>query len=58
MTVFQKSTLTKFRRFVNRTTLLAAAAAGKLALISTGVRAIQLNQHMSCWLNQVVNHQP
>jgi hypothetical protein len=54
MTVFQKSTLTTFQRFVSRTTLLAGVTAAKLALISTGVHAVQLNQHTSFWLNRVV----
>jgi hypothetical protein len=54
MTVFQKSTLTPFQRFVSRTTLLAGVTAAKLALISTGVHAVQLNQHTSFWLNRVV----
>jgi hypothetical protein len=44
MTVFQKSTLTTFQRFVSRTTLLAGVTAAKLALISTGAHAVQLNQ--------------
>jgi hypothetical protein len=53
MTVFQKSTLTTFQRFVSRTTLLAGVTAAKLALISTGAHAVQLNQHTSFWLNRV-----